>query len=256
MVPACSILVAYACMLQARSVRIYDPHDVNTADEETAVVPFRSASETNQGGPTSPNDPNMPIKMRDEEKALLEKLLSKATSYVEFGAGGSTVLATSFDNLKRIDVVESDPDWVEGLQKRHDIQKGVKTGKLNFHLVDIGRTGAWGFPKDQSEQGKWHAYPDAGADVVKSSGTDLVLVDGRFRVACFLKALKASKPQTIIAIHDYVNVTACKYTAVAQFAEVIEHEKKLWVFRRKEKIDKAELEHAIDKHEHDVKRLP
>jgi len=115
-------------------------------------------------------------------------------------------------------------------------------------LVDVGKTGAWGWPKDLSAQtaSKFHTYSDAGASVVESSGTDFVLVDGRFRVACFLKVLKASTPQTIIAIHDYTSRP--QYHFVEKFADVIERSEELVAFRKKETIDETELNNAINQY--------
>lgn len=249
MVSPCSILVVYACMFQACSLRITDPQYIDTAyKEETAVVPFQLAFGTIQrDGPAK--DGIMGVRMSAKEKDLFGKLLRNASSYVEFGAGGSTVYALSFDNLKRIDVVESDPDWVGGLQNRHDIQQAIESGKLHFHLVEIGKTGAWGHPLDRSDQttSKFHTYSDAGASVVESSGTDFVLVDGRFRVACFLKVLKASTPQTIIAIHDYTNRP--QYHVVEKFADVIERSEEFVAFRKKEIIDETELGNTINQYE-------
>lgn len=227
-------------MVQACSLQINDPN------EETDVVAFERVSKG--------DDADLPVHMSDNEKALFQKYLGGATSYVEFGAGGSTVLASKFENLKRIDVVESDPGWVEGLQERRDIQESMGSGKLHFHLVDIGPTGAWGHPTDHSAEttNKFHAYSDAGSSIVESSGTDFILVDGRFRVACFLKTLKASGPRAIIAVHDYLRRPG--YHVVEQFADVIEDSETFFVFQRKDNINESDLGNAIEGYERDESR--
>lgn len=222
---------------------------IKPGDEETDVVAFEKVS---KGG-----DADMPVHMKDNEKALFQKYLGRATSYLEFGAGGSTVFAANsslFDNLKRIDVVESDPDWVEGLQKRGDIQESMASGKLHFHLVDIGPTGLWGKPTDHSPEtaSKFHAYSDAGSSIVESLGTDFILVDGRFRVACFLKALKASVPGAVLAVHDYTGRT--NYHVVEKFADVIAHEESFYVFQRKDNLKESDLKSTIETHEQDSSR--
>lgn len=241
MVSALSILTLFAnVLLQACSLKPIAPVLVNVADEETAVVPFQTLmlqmDSNKMSIPTS-------VRMSPAEIKLFRDLLGKATSYLEFGAGGSTILASSFKNIKRIDVVESDPDWVEGIKAQSDVQQAVSAGKLHFHLVDIGPTKEWGYPVDQSKESAFHNYSDAGQTLVDSLGTDLVLVDGRFRVACFLKSLKASKPQTVIAIHDYTSRPG--YHVVEGFADVMKRSEELVVFRKKSDCNEADLERAI-----------
>ena len=47
--------------------------------------------------------------MTDDDIAVLRECYSKSTSLVEFGSGGSTLLAARSASLQRIWSVESDP---------------------------------------------------------------------------------------------------------------------------------------------------
>ena len=69
-------------------------------------------------------------------------------------------------------------------------------GQFSIHGVDIGEVGDWGVPKNLTNSSTWPSYSDA---ILKYGyEADLVLVDGRFRVACALHAvlLSYSYPDT------------------------------------------------------------
>jgi hypothetical protein len=54
--------------------------------------------------------------MTDAEVGVVRECFSKASSLVEFGSGGSTLLAAQSPSLRRIWSVESDPAWIERLR--------------------------------------------------------------------------------------------------------------------------------------------
>ena len=66
--------------------------------------------------------------------------------------------------------------------------------------MDIGRTGQWGRPIDRNRQHLWPNY--ALCPYAQDFRPDVILIDGRFRVACALvAALQTSAPN--LWIHDY-----------------------------------------------------
>lgn len=158
------------------------------------------------------------------DRARLYALLANATYYREFGAGGSTVQAATFKNVKKILSSESDPQFVTELLSRHDLQHEVDDGRLFLQYQDIGPVIEWGRSKDNSKKDLWPAYSeyDGGLDVFRQPfWFDSVFVDGRFRAACVLKAIRATPADkisdTVFAVHDYV--PRPEYSIIEQFAE-------------------------------------
>ena len=175
-------------------------------------------------------DQDITIAMTDAERALFEKLLSSATSYLEFGSGGSTILASRTPTLNRATCVESSNEYFnDQVLPDPDVQKAVESKKLEVMLVDIGPTADWGFPVDKSSRKKWVNYAES--PFRNDSSYDLVLVDGRFRVACALQALFHATPDTIIAFHDYWN--RHQYHVVEQFFELVERVDNFAIFKAK-----------------------
>ena len=142
----------------------------------------------------------------EASSANFRALLGKAKSYVEYGAGGSTVLAD------RIDVatvtIEGDPYFAKAVRK-----KIRPHGTVKLHVADIGTTVEWGAPMFKrltpARKAAWVGYVDAAYDEIKALKRplpDLVLVDGRMRRACALEAVRqgqiGDQPATV-CFDDY-----------------------------------------------------
>lgn len=142
----------------------------------------------------------MHIVMSEPEQALLLAFIRNSQRYVEFGSGGSTVLAAQYVG-ERIVSVDSDRAWLE------KAAAACAPHRLQPELVaaDIGPTGAWGFPTDESTRPRWPGYHE---DIWSRPGTaeaDLYLVDGRFRVACFAQVILHCGPAAVVGIHDFAD---------------------------------------------------
>lgn len=196
-------------------------------------------------------DPAMVPVMPASDLVLIDKYLGQATHYQEFGAGGSTVAALAKPNIQRVHTVESAQAWVDILSKRSDIHQAIASQRLKLVYANIGPVYSWGRPVDTSAIGAWPAY--SGLDAESDVMFDLVFVDGRFRVACFLKALNRIQEQnrehTVLMIHDYMNRP--QYHVVEQFADKVEQAQTLVVFRKKAAIDTAAMTQLIQKYELD-----
>ncbi len=74
---------------------------------------------------------------------------------------------------------------------------------LRVNYVDIGPIGAWGNPAltVQESKGAWYLYSQAISMAKDTYG--VVLVDGRFRVACVLNTF-LSNPSAIVMVHDFL----------------------------------------------------
>ena len=147
--------------------------------------------------PNIPDEPHMPA----AGVARLAELMRNAQGYLEYGTGGSTMLATRLA-VPHVVGIESDRNWLEAVRRKVGPPGEGRT--LELLHVDIGPTGDWGFPVSDVGWRRYAQYPTApwlteGA----RSKVDLILIDGRFRVACFLTSLLYSRPGTRILFDDY-----------------------------------------------------
>jgi hypothetical protein len=160
----------------------------------------------------------MPM-MSSEEIKLFEKYLSQATNYLEYGSGGSTVFASKFENIKKIKSIESDSEWALKIQKET---------RTEMNYINLGEIGGCGTPIDLSTKHLWHKYSQNYSDEF-----DLVLIDGRFRVACFLDICLKGNP--IILFHDFLDRP--EYHIVLDFCQVIDFIDTLVVLKINEELD-------------------
>lgn len=194
-----------------------------------AVAALNSATISRTPRPTLPPgmDPKAPLlpRMTDPERDMFQRALEGVENFLEFGAGGSTTLAARA-GVKRIASVESDVQWLDLLAQRPEIAAVDFTA---LH-IDIGPTGAWGMPRDPASAPKWPAYHQAVWRKLAWQ-PDLVLVDGRFRVACALATILNCAPDTKIVIHDFWDRP--QYHVVLRYLETLERTDTLGVFRAK-----------------------
>ena len=138
--------------------------------------------------------------MTPKEASCYGSLLDRARSLVEFGAGGSTLYAVR-RGISRIVSVESDPGWIARLLDNAEIAAAEKEGRLTLIHVDVGPVARYSAPADTSRIDQWSGYPMAPWEVCDEP--DLVLVDGRFRVACIAQGVLHCKRSTLIGVHDF-----------------------------------------------------
>lgn len=149
-----------------------------------------------------------------EEAAHVTEAYGRAEVILEYGSGGSTVLAAGMSG-KLIFSVESDWRWGMRLQ-RHLDQANLASPAIVF-TVDIGETGRWGRPVDEGNWKNFHRYPSAIWTEPYFRHPDVVLIDGRFRAACFaMTCLTISRPVTVL-FDDYVPRPA--YSVVERFSK-------------------------------------
>ncbi|MBO9466009.1 hypothetical protein J7443_12265 [Tropicibacter sp. R15_0] len=136
------------------------------------------------------------------EATLLSHAYKAADVILEFGSGGSTVMASELPG-KRVFSVESDPDWaamMKGWLEQNPPAAGTKVDMIH---VDIGPTKEWGHPQDDSH---WRQYQNYALGVWRQKNfvqPDVVLVDGRFRQACALATAFLSKKPVDLYFDDY-----------------------------------------------------
>jgi Glycosyl transferase family 2 len=144
-----------------------------------------------------PPAPEFPLTFRPREAALLSRWYAKASVILEYGSGGSTILAA--DLGKKVISVESDKDWATRLAEH--LRPFPDATVLP---VDIGPTQKWGIPSRPRFHTRFHQYPLSVWDHPELGDPDVVLIDGRFRVACLVAVLMRAKRPTTVLFHDYV----------------------------------------------------
>jgi hypothetical protein len=164
--------------------------------------------------PTEPNfDPEITAYFREQ--------LAKARNYMEYGSGGSTVLANKM--VTNLVSVDSDANLLGDVQRK--LQENDQRAMTKLIHVNIGLTEHWGMPvftrPTRRRLRRWEGYAKAPWRYFRtiSQQPDLILVDGRFRVACVLESLLSLSPlsQTQILLDDYVDRPW--YDVVEQFAD-------------------------------------
>lgn len=140
----------------------------------------------------------MQPRMSEREIALFLSFIRNCDNYVEFGTGGSTVVASKHVTNSIVSI-DSSQEWLDRVQRACS----SSPVKPNLVYVDIGRTGQWGFPTDGSTRARWPHYHSDVWKLQHSTHADLYLIDGRFRVASFAQTVLHCKPNAIIGIHDF-----------------------------------------------------
>ncbi len=141
--------------------------------------------------------------MDDEGRALLEARLAGAQCLLEFGAGGSSMTAARL-KVPTVIAVESDADFLAATGAA--VRAAASHTAFVGHHADIGPVQEWGNPADRSKVHLWPRYCSSVWARIASESLpqpDLVLIDGRFRVACLLAALLMARPGTTILFDDY-----------------------------------------------------
>ncbi len=141
------------------------------------------------------------LTMPPEESAAVIAAYQAAAVILEYGTGGSTVVAGEMDG-KTVFSVESAADWFKMMGDW--FAANPASGTMNLHHANIGKTRQWGFPVDHAHVGRWAGYPNSVWDRPDFRHPDVVLIDGRFRLACALTTLfRITRPVTVL-IDDYV----------------------------------------------------
>jgi hypothetical protein len=139
--------------------------------------------------------------MRPSETALFKSVIRCSGRYVEFGCGGTTVLAHSM-GCPSIITIDSSLEWLEKV--KNACIPNERTRIKTIH-VNIGPLKELGYPKDDKGTSLWETYHSSPWDDPDVAMADTYLIDGRFRVACAVQtALRCSK-SAVIMIHDFAN---------------------------------------------------
>lgn len=141
------------------------------------------------------------LTMPAPEAALIRAAYGQADTILEFGSGGSTVVAAEAG--KRVTSIESDKNWAQMM--RDWFAANPPAGQVDVIWSDIGPTKEWGQPVDESGWKGFARYPLEVWDMPGFTHPDVVLVDGRFRMGCALgAAFRITRPIPLF-FDDYAN---------------------------------------------------
>lgn len=182
---------------------------------------------------------------------LFEELLQQSRLYMEYGSGGSTVLAAHLG--KNFISVESDIGFSRAVTDRIGASKGaIPKGTGDIVAVNIGITGAWGAPlftRPKSDRLElWKRYVSAPwLRLPPGLAPDLVLIDGRFRIACALFSLMQlhGSRDTTILFDDYGDRR--NYHVIERFARLERMAGRMGVFRARDDVPIEEIVPAFDR---------
>lgn len=128
--------------------------------------------------------------------ALWRECVSNAKCYGEYGVGESTLYAAEMSEATIV-AVDSSKEWVNQICKK----TAIFGNRVNIEHADVGSVGEWGYPIDWSYRHKFPSYASRLWEI--NSNYDLIFIDGRFRISCFLSCLLHAKPGSLIVFDDY-----------------------------------------------------
>jgi hypothetical protein len=157
-------------------------------------LPKQSGLDGSEAGLTS----EFVLTFPHEVATFLTRAYAEASVILEYGSGGSTVLAAGLG--KPVFSVESDLAWAARLERT----LAVISDRARVHHVDVGPTGKWGMPIRTRFHQAFHRYALSVWDRPDLGEPDLVLIDGRFRAACLVAVMLRAKRPTTVLFDDYV----------------------------------------------------
>lgn len=141
----------------------------------------------------------------------LQNLYSKGGVILEYGTGGSTLLALEAHEKNVVFGCETDPRWLARLSMEVAV-RGLASRFVPVYQ-DIGATREWGRPCFESQA--WDS--ERGMAFVRAPmlpwllmerrklSPDVILIDGRFRVASFIASFVSATQPVAILFDDYVD---------------------------------------------------
>ena len=187
--------------------------------------------------------------LEDESNKYLTDALKEAKFYLEYGSGGSTVLASKL-GVDYI-TIETDLLFLNAVKNKVNQLGNKNLSKQKYLFRNIGLTSRWGHPlfsdtRRQSLLTKFKNYSDP--KFVMRDKPDLIMIDGRFRVVTLLRMYDYLKTYSgwKVLFDDYFSRE--EYQIVSQFFKVDERLGRLAVIKDIIKCNPNELAEAIGRY--------
>ena len=147
-------------------------------------------------------------------------------------------------NIKKVYSIESDLNWY------NKVKKNVNSHKLSSILVDLKcEPNNWGNPGKTCSVESKIKYSESLCNLKKEDrdSIDLILIDGRFRVACCLKAFSAINDNCLIIFDDFLDRK--QYYIVLNYFDIIGYSADKRMVTLKKKQCQPPSEDIIKKYE-------
>jgi len=174
-----------------------------------------------------------------KDKQMFYKYLDKCKNYFEYGSGGSTYQASIRNNIQKIYSVESDKEWYKIVKDK------IKSNNFIYFYNEMETLpNNWGEPGPNSTQIQHKNYSNyiKILNEEEQKSIDLILIDGRFRVACCLKCFDIINYDCLIAFDDFLNRP--DYHIVLNYFDIVNKtsDNKMVILKKKKNIDTIQNE--------------
>ena len=134
----------------------------------------------------------------DGDDSLFKDVLKTSKNFGEYGCGSSTEWVLKNTNADIVSV-DSSKEWIDKINSKN----AAYNKRLKLQHIDIGEVENWGRPVGYEKSYNFINYFNWiwTQDILP----DTVLIDGRFRVCCFLTSIKYANENTKIIFDDYNN---------------------------------------------------
>ena len=179
------------------------------------------------------------IRLFDGDDSLFKKIVTEAKVYGEYGCGNSTIWTLENTSAKIISV-DTSMEWIIKVQD----MVNKNSFRINIHYSNLGEVVDWGRPTSYVKHKNFDDYTNYIWE--QSEKPTVVLIDGRFRVCCFLTTLKFASEGTKIIFDDYTNRPYYHY--VEKYVSRIKEcgRQCLFIVPSKKDMDTKELNKDID----------
>lgn len=172
-----------------------------------------------------PKKTSLPWMFSESKRILFRDTCARAKGYFEYGCGGSTLAASKLLPSHSIVSIESDSNWISKVKNA--------SPTVSITHINLGPISEYGYPATESEWSNWPTYSQAWTTL--NHQADLVLIDGRFRVACLLWICLNPNSVKWIFFDDYKNRP--QYFCVSEFIDILDNADDLIVCKPKQSID-------------------
>ena len=164
----------------------------------------------------------------NEELTAFLSFLTKDTIYFETGSGCSSIIAKYYAKKTYA---------VEGSIKYYKI--GIKNGLRNNIIFKDLKPDIldWSFPGKKSNMNDWKNYFQS---YKKEYNADVILIDGRFKVATAMDIFDKIRDDTIVLLHEYFERPS--YFILEHYYNYVYHWGRLYCFVKKKNIKQIPLE--------------
>ena len=132
----------------------------------------------------------------DGDDSLFKDVLKTSKNFGEYGCGSSTEWVLNNTNANILSV-DSSKEWIDKISSKNAVYKK----RLKLQHIDLGEVENWGRPVGYEKSYNFINYFNW---IWKQNILpDTVLIDGRFRVSCFLTSIKYANENTKIIFDDY-----------------------------------------------------